>query len=97
MPDRTIRVMLGEITTSDNRARALSIWAFAGNAGVLVAPVVGGLLANPLEQKDTLLLSFTIFQQYRYLLPSLVMGCLGLAGVLLCILFLEEVGGRPCA
>ena len=86
--------MLGEITTSDNRARALSIWAFAGNAGVLLAPIVGGLLANPLESKDTPFISFTLFQSYRYLLPSLVMGFLGLAGVLVCILFLEEVSQR---
>ena len=91
-----MRVMLGEISTEDNRAEAFSIWTSAGNIGMLLAPVAGGVLARPAD-------NFAFFRQsrvfidYPYLLPSLLQGLLGGIATLLAIFLLKEVSSRALA
>lgn len=87
----TMRVMLGEITTEDNRAEAYSIWATASSLGTLLAPVAGGLPARPLDHYG-LFRDVQIFEKYPYLLPSLLMGLLGGGATIVAILFLKEIG-----
>ena len=85
-----MRVMLSEMSTEDTEARMLSIWASADSIGIFIAPIAGGLLARPAEQYDFFKHS-TLFQDYPYLLPSLLMGALGGSCTLLCIFGLKEV------
>ncbi|KAK0733987.1 major facilitator superfamily domain-containing protein [Lasiosphaeria miniovina] len=86
----TIRAMISEHSTSKTQARAFSWFAFAGNLGILVGPLIGGLLANPVEQYPSLFVNVQFLVDYPYVLPTLVVAVLGLSAVVVTVLFVDE-------
>lgn len=86
----TIRTMLSEVSASKTQARAFSWFAFAGNLGIFIGPLLGGALAEPAEQYPRLFGGIALFKSYPYLLPSLAVSAIGLSAVLFTTLYAEE-------
>jgi MFS family permease len=82
--------MFGEISTPPTQARAYSYFAFAGNVGIFMGPLIGGL-AKPAEQYPSLFWNIQFFKDFPYLLPTLVAGGVAAISVITSALFLEEV------
>lgn len=87
----TLRVVVGEILDETNRAAGYGVWNLGATLGILLAPIAGGLLARPKENINFFRDS-ALFQTYPYLLPSLLTGSCGIVTVVLCFLYLKEVG-----
>ncbi|KAI1391708.1 MFS general substrate transporter [Hypoxylon trugodes] len=86
----TIRTMLAEHSTPHTQARAFSWFAFSGNMGLFLGPLVGGALADPAHQYSGTFGGIPFFEKYPYALSSIVVGCIGLTAVASSALFLEE-------
>ncbi|CAG8979685.1 hypothetical protein HYALB_00003916 [Hymenoscyphus albidus] len=74
----TIRTMITENSTRETQARAFSFFAFSGNLGILVGPLLGGALSEPAKQYPKVFGHLAIFKQFPYSLPTLVSGLLAL-------------------
>ncbi len=57
----TIRTMLAEHSTPATQARVFSWFAFTGNLGILVGPLLGGALADPAAQYGDLFARLPFF------------------------------------
>ncbi|KAL7625888.1 hypothetical protein AAE478_005112 [Parahypoxylon ruwenzoriense] len=86
----TIRTMVAEHSTPATQARAFSWFAFAGNVGIFLGPLIGGALADPATQYPTLFGDVRFFKEFPYALSSMVVGCIGLTAVVTSTLFIEE-------
>jgi MFS family permease len=86
----TIRTMIGEHSTTKTQARAFSWFAFTGNLGISVGPLLGGALANPAEQYPRLFGNIQFFKDYPYALPSFAIAFIGLTAVITSAFFIEE-------
>ncbi|KAK1980536.1 major facilitator superfamily transporter [Colletotrichum cereale] len=85
----TMRTMIAEHSTSKTQARAFSWFAFSGNLGLFIGPLMGGVLADPAHLYPGVFKS-RFFLDYPYALPSFVVGFLGLTAALACFFFVEE-------
>ncbi|KAL7911325.1 MFS general substrate transporter [Trichoderma velutinum] len=85
-----IRTMLSDHTTSETQAVAFSWFAFANNIGILLGPIIGGVLADPVEQFPGLFGGIQLLEDYPYLLAGVTLTVINIVSILLCILFLEE-------
>ncbi|EPE05819.1 major facilitator superfamily transporter [Ophiostoma piceae UAMH 11346] len=88
----TIRTMLAEHSTTATQARVFSWFAFSGNLGIFLGPLLGGALADPLGRSsledgvpDT-----RFFAAYPYALPGFVVAGLGFLAALLSALYIDE-------
>ncbi|KAK8009682.1 hypothetical protein PG989_000615 [Apiospora arundinis] len=86
----TIRTMISEHSTPRTQARSFSFFAFAGNVGITVGPLLGGVLADPAQQYPNVFGGIRFFEQYPYALPSFAVGVVGLTAVLTSAFFVEE-------
>lgn len=86
----TIRAMIAEHSTPRTQARAFSWFAFSGNIGLFIGPLIGGALADPAAQYPGAFGGVRFFEEYPYALSSLVVGCIGLTAVVTSALFVEE-------
>ncbi|RYP60437.1 hypothetical protein DL770_009993 [Monosporascus sp. CRB-9-2] len=86
----TIRTMISEHSTAKTQARSFSWFAFAGNLGMCVGPLIGGSLADPAGQYPWAFSGVRFFEEYPYALSSIVVGCIGLTAVVTSALFVEE-------
>ncbi|KAI1340728.1 major facilitator superfamily transporter [Xylariaceae sp. FL0016] len=86
----TIRAMISEHSTAKTQARSFSWFAFSGNLGIFVGPLVGGALADPAGQYPRTFGGVQFFESYPYALPSIVIGCVGLTAVFTSAFFVEE-------
>lgn len=86
----TIRTMLSEISTARTQALAFSWFAFSGNMGIFLGPLLGGALADPAHQYPRLFGHVAFFLDYPYALASFVVAGLGLSGVVTSALFVHE-------
>ncbi|KAI0835233.1 MFS general substrate transporter [Hypoxylon sp. FL0890] len=86
----TIRTMVAEHSTPRTQARSFSWFAFSGNVGIFVGPVIGGALADPAHQYPWAFGGVPFFEQYPYALSSIVVGCIGATAVVTSALFIEE-------
>jgi len=93
----TIRTMLAEHSGPKHQARVFSWFAFSGNLGIFVGPLLGGALANPAEQYPSVFGGIPFFVHYPYALPSLAVSVIGLTAVVLNVLFTEETLVRELA
>ncbi|CAK7208349.1 hypothetical protein SBRCBS47491_000062 [Sporothrix bragantina] len=88
----TIRTMLAEQSTPATQARVFSWFAFSGNLGIFLGPLLGGALAAPLGRRlpgrDDSGLPF--FARYPYALPAFVVAGLGFMAAIMAFLFVEE-------
>ncbi|KAI0599249.1 major facilitator superfamily transporter [Biscogniauxia sp. FL1348] len=86
----TVRTMIGEHSTPRTQARSFSWFAFAGNLGIFLGPLLGGALADPAGQYPRLFGRVRFFLDYPYALSSIVVGCVGLTAVFTSAFFVEE-------
>ncbi|KAK7965835.1 uncharacterized protein PG986_000112 [Apiospora aurea] len=86
----TIRTMISEHSTPRTQARSFSFFAFAGNVGITVGPLLGGVLADPAQQYPRVFGGVRFFEAYPYALPSFAVGVVGLTAVLTSAFFVEE-------
>lgn len=85
-----IRTMVGDISTTKTQAMAFSWFAFAGNVGIFLGPIIGGFLADPVTQYPSVFGGNAFLTKYPYALPGFVCGGLTLSAALTSALFLEE-------
>ncbi|CAH0052597.1 unnamed protein product [Clonostachys solani] len=85
-----IRTMVSENSTPETQARAFSWFAFGGNIGLVLGPILGGILANPVEQYPNIFKGIEFFEKYPYALPGLITGGICATGVVACSLYLKE-------
>lgn len=85
-----IRTMIAEHSTPETQARAFSWFAFGGNIGIFVGPLIGGALADPAEQYPGAFGGIPFFERYPYALAGFVVGGISATGVLTSALFLKE-------
>ncbi|KAI1407224.1 MFS general substrate transporter [Hypoxylon sp. FL1857] len=86
----TIRTMIAEHSTPRTQARSFSWFAFSGNIGLFVGPLIGGALADPAHQYPWAFGGVPFFEQYPYALSSIVVGCIGATAAITSALFIEE-------
>ncbi|KHN99733.1 Major facilitator superfamily domain, general substrate transporter [Metarhizium album ARSEF 1941] len=89
-----LRTMVGDHSTSETQAVAFSWFAFAGNMGIFLGPIIGGALADPANQYPSLFAGIAFFENYPYALPGLVVGAISVTAALTSMLFLEETLNR---
>ncbi|TWU73225.1 hypothetical protein ED733_004914 [Metarhizium rileyi] len=85
-----IRTMIADHSTPETQAVAFSWFAFAGNLGIFLGPILGGALADPVTQYPRLFGRLALFQEYPYALPGLVVGASTATSAVTSMLFLEE-------
>lgn len=86
----TIRTMITEHSTRKTQARAFSYFAFAGNIGLFVGPLIGGALSNPAKQYPSIFGNIQFFKDYPYALPTFVTSAIGATVTIICALFVKE-------
>ncbi|ETN39537.1 uncharacterized protein HMPREF1541_05763 [Cyphellophora europaea CBS 101466] len=86
----TIRTMMAENSNKVTQARVFSWFAFSGNLGIFLGPLLGGMLANPVRQYPSLFGHTQYFKDYPYALATFVCGALGLLTALLTTIFVKE-------
>lgn len=85
-----IRTMVSEHSTPETQARAFSWFAFGGNLGIFLGPLLGGTLADPVTQYPNLFGGIRFFEQYPYSLSGFAVGAFSLTGFITSALFLKE-------
>jgi MFS family permease len=85
----TIRTMIAEHSTTKTQARAFSWFAFSGNLGIFLGPLMGGSLADPVTQYPGVF-GGRFFTDYPYALSSLVVAMVGATGAVTTALFVQE-------
>ncbi|KAK6008055.1 hypothetical protein QM012_004869 [Aureobasidium pullulans] len=86
----TIRTMLSENSTFKTQARAFSLFAFVGNVGIFLGPVIGGALASPVTQYPRVFGGMWFFEQYPYALPNIVASMFGFSAAAISAVYLKE-------
>ncbi|CAI7678623.1 unnamed protein product [Penicillium pancosmium] len=86
----TIRTMVAEHSTPKTQARAFSWFAFSGNLGIFLGPLLGGALADPVRQFPRVFGSNHFFKVYPYALSSLVVATIGATAAISSALFIKE-------
>jgi hypothetical protein len=82
--------MFSENSTPKTQARAFSFFGFAGNIGIFMGPLIGGL-ARPVEQFPDLFGGNKFLTDFPYLLPTLVAGSIAFAAAVIVAIFVKEV------
>ncbi|KAF5026688.1 hypothetical protein F66182_1237 [Fusarium sp. NRRL 66182] len=85
-----IRTIISELSTPETQARAFSWFAFAGNVGIFLGPIIGGALADPAHQFPRAFGHVQFFHDYPYALPGFVTGAISSTASLTSALFLNE-------
>lgn len=85
-----IRTMMGDHSSPETQAIIFSWFAFAGNVGIFLGPILGGALAEPAEQYPGAFGGIQFFKDYPYALPGFVVGAISATGALTSLLFLDE-------
>ncbi|KAF5002590.1 hypothetical protein FGRMN_274 [Fusarium graminum] len=85
-----IRTMISELSTPETQARAFSWFAFGGNVGIFLGPIIGGALADPAHQFPNAFGHVQFFIDYPYALQGFVVGAFSSTGCITSILFLKE-------
>lgn len=85
-----IRTMIGDHSTPETQAVAFSWFALAGNVGIFLGLLIGGVLADPANQYPGLFGGVKFFADYPYALSGFVVGAICATGAITSVLFLEE-------
>jgi MFS family permease len=86
----TAKCVLGEITDASNQAAAFSVFGLAFGIGSLIAPTLGGLLAEPAVKYPLVFGQVWLFETFPYLLPCLVSALVSLVGWVVGYFYFEE-------
>lgn len=93
----TIRTMVAEHSTPATQARAFSWFAFSGNLGIFLGPLLGGALAVPARQYPGMFGGVRFFEHYPYALSSLVVALVGATAAISSACFVQETLKREPA
>lgn len=85
-----IRTMLSDHTTAETQAVAFSWFAFANNVGIFLGPIIGGVLADPVEQFPGVFGGIKLLEDYPYILAGATITACSVVSIVLSMLFLEE-------
>ncbi|KAL5383505.1 hypothetical protein DPSP01_005901 [Paraphaeosphaeria sporulosa] len=86
----TVRAMLTENSTKATQARVFSYFAFAGNIGIFVGPLIGGALERPAVKFPSVFGHVQFFNDYPYALPGFVCSFVGLSAAVLVTFNVKE-------
>ncbi|KAK0111141.1 hypothetical protein ONS95_001517 [Cadophora gregata] len=86
----TVRTSISENCTPRTQARAFSFFAFSGNMGIFLGPLIGGALQDPARQYGGVFKKVQFFSDYPYALPTFVTGSIALLAALTCAIFVKE-------
>jgi len=86
----TVRTMLSENSTYKTQARAFSWFAFSGNVGIFLGPVIGGALSSPASQYPRVFGGIWFFETYPYALPNIVASMFGFSAAIISAFYLKE-------
>ncbi|KAJ5246727.1 hypothetical protein N7468_001710 [Penicillium chermesinum] len=86
----TVRTMIAEHSTPKTQARAFSWFAFAGNLGIFLGPLIGGALADPAHQYPDTFGNVELFLRFPYALSSLVIALISATAAVFTALFVRE-------
>lgn len=86
----TMRTMLAELSNSRTQAKIFSWFAFSGNLGIFIGPLLGGVLADLASQYPGTFGHIKFLRDYPYALCSLAVGLLGVVSVFTSAFFIEE-------
>ncbi|GAA5861853.1 hypothetical protein JCM1840_006855 [Sporobolomyces johnsonii] len=81
------------VTDDTNRSTAYTYVGLLWGLGGIVGSVLGGVLESPVKNYPSIFGDYPLFDEYPYLLPCLVAGCVTLFGGFLS-LFLDRDGGQ---
>ncbi|KAF4341010.1 tetracycline resistance protein (probable transport) [Fusarium beomiforme] len=90
-----IRTMLSELSTPETQAKAFSWFAFGGNIGIFLGPIIGGALADPAHQFPRAFGNVQFFIDYPYALQGIVVGLVSSTSCITSALFLKETLHEP--
>ncbi|PUU78672.1 major facilitator superfamily domain-containing protein [Tuber borchii] len=86
-----IQTTVAELATEkEYQARAFAVMPFIWCLGSIIGPTLGGLLAEPVKRYPAVFHPGGVFEEYPYLLPSLVSASILVVGIIIGTLFLEE-------
>lgn len=81
--------MLTELcTTRSTQATAFSYFAFFGNIGMFLGPLIGGVRAD--SRLASVLSAASLSARYPYAVPATVTGAIGLSAAMVSLLFVDE-------
>lgn len=86
----TIRTMVAEHSTPSTQARAFSWFAFSGNLGIFLGPLLGGVLSDPIRKYPGVFGAVGFFEKYPYALSSFVVALIGGTAAVSSAYFVEE-------
>ncbi|KAJ5359974.1 hypothetical protein N7517_009165 [Penicillium concentricum] len=86
----TIRTMVAEHSTPSTQARAFSWFAFSGNLGIFLGPLLGGALSDPVRHYPGAFGGGGFFEKYPYALSSFVVALVGATAAVSSALFVDE-------
>jgi hypothetical protein len=75
--------------------RAFSFYTITNNAGILLGPLIGGVLSNPSDQYPSAFGKIQFFKDYPYALATFAISAIGFSAVIISALFLKEVCFSP--
>ncbi|KAJ4141639.1 hypothetical protein NW768_000855 [Fusarium equiseti] len=85
-----IRTMISELSTPETQAKAFSWFAFGGNVGIFLGPIIGGALADPAHQWPRAFGNVQFFLDYPYALQGFVVGAISSTGCITSFFLLKE-------
>ncbi|ODO10776.1 hypothetical protein I350_01374 [Cryptococcus amylolentus CBS 6273] len=92
-----IKAAIGDITDDSNSTEAFAMYGLTWIVGTMIGNAMGGTLSHPYERLPNWFGSFTLLQEYPYLLrksltpcPCLVAAGLTVIGILFSLLFYHE-------
>ncbi|SGY79791.1 BQ5605_C008g05223 [Microbotryum silenes-dioicae] len=85
-----IKSIVAELTDASNQARAFSYLPLAWSMGSIIAPIIGGSLAEPARQYPNTFGRYSFFHESPYFLPCFVAALFPFCGFLIGFFFLKE-------
>lgn len=93
----TGRSAVAELCNKSNQAQGFALIGTTFGAGLLIGPALGGFLSLPVEKYPSYFHKGSLFDQFPFLLPCLVLAILTLLGFVSTFIFLPETLGRAKA
>ncbi|KAI9335685.1 major facilitator superfamily domain-containing protein [Obelidium mucronatum] len=88
------KCVIGEITDSTNQAFGFSLIGIMWSVGTILGPIMGGCLANPVQQFPWLFGGNEFLTRNPYFLPCGVSAVVSLIGFVIGFFFMEETNGK---
>ncbi|KAJ7593059.1 MFS general substrate transporter [Mycena floridula] len=86
----TVRAMISENSTKKTEARAFSFFAFAGNMGIFMGPLIGGVFSQPATQIPSVFGKIQFLRDFPYFLPCFVSGLFSMSASIASALWVKE-------